>query len=120
MGDAEPLIVLCGTALLILATFFSTLRRRRRTRTDYWLPDGSRLGGPKLSTKRKGPRFNKFRGGLSSNLFLEDRCALPDQISFGLTFPWARFVLAMRDRDRADKNEIAISVFSVATKDLSH
>ena len=43
MGDAELLIVLCGAALLILATFFSTLRRRRRIRTDYWLADGSRV-----------------------------------------------------------------------------
>jgi hypothetical protein len=62
--------------------------------------------------------FNE--GRLARNLFLKDRRASPDQISFGLTFPWARFVLTMRDRDRANKNEIAISVFSVATKDLSH
>jgi hypothetical protein len=47
MGDAELLIVLCGAALLILATFFGTLRRRRHERTDYWLPDGSRVRRPK-------------------------------------------------------------------------
>jgi len=59
-------------------------------------------------------------GPISQDLLLKDRCPLSDQISFGLTFPWARFVLAMRDRDRANKKEIAISVFSVATKDLCH
>jgi hypothetical protein len=30
------------------ATFFSTLRRKRRTRTDYWLPDGSKVRQPKV------------------------------------------------------------------------
>jgi len=39
---------------------------------------------------------------------------------FVLTFPWRAFVLAMRDRDRANKNEIAIFVFSVATKGFPH
>jgi len=47
MSDSELLIVLGGAAVLILATFFSTLRRNRRTRTDYWLPDGSRVRRPK-------------------------------------------------------------------------
>ena len=61
-----------------------------------------------------------FKSRLSNSLFLEDRCALPDQISFGLTFPWARFVLAMRDMDRANKKEIASFVFSVTAKDLPH
>jgi hypothetical protein len=46
MGDAELLIVLCGAAVLILAAFFSTLRRRRHARTDYWLPDGSKARRP--------------------------------------------------------------------------
>jgi hypothetical protein len=45
---------------------------------------------------------------------------LPDQMSFVLTFPWRGFVLAMRDRDRANESEIAVFVFSVATKDFSH
>jgi hypothetical protein len=49
MSDAELLIVLCAAALLIVATFFSTLRRMRRNRADYWLPDGTRL-------KRKADR----------------------------------------------------------------
>ena len=47
MSDSELLIVLGGAAVLILGTFFSTLRRNRRTRTDYWLPDGSRVRRPK-------------------------------------------------------------------------
>jgi len=47
MSDSELLIVLGGAAVLILATFFSTLRRNKGTRTDYWLPDGSRVRRPK-------------------------------------------------------------------------
>ena len=47
MGDPELLIVLCGAALLILATFFSKVRRSRRERTDCWLPDGRRVRRPK-------------------------------------------------------------------------
>ena len=41
-------------------------------------------------------------------------------MSFVLTFPWRRFVLAMRDRHRAYQNEIAIFVFGVTAKDFSH
>jgi hypothetical protein len=47
MSDAEVLIVLAGAAVLILATFFSSLRQRRRYRADYWLPDGNRIRRPK-------------------------------------------------------------------------
>jgi hypothetical protein len=57
---------------------------------------------------------------LANNLFLKDRSSLPDQMSFVFTLPWARFVLTVGDRDRANKNEVTISVSSVATKDLSH
>jgi len=39
---------------------------------------------------------------------------------FVLTFPWRRFVLAMRDRHRTYQNEIAIFGFSVTAKDFSH
>ena len=42
MSDAELIIVLCAAAFLIVVTFFSTLRRKRRYRVDYWLPDGTR------------------------------------------------------------------------------
>jgi hypothetical protein len=41
-------------------------------------------------------------------------------MSFVLTLPWRSFVLAMRNRDRANKNEIAVFVFSVTTKDFPH
>ena len=41
-------------------------------------------------------------------------------MSFVLTLPRRAFVLAMRDRNRANKNKIAIFAFSVATKDSSH
>ena len=47
MSDAELLVILGGVALLILATFFSTLQRGRRAGTDDWLPDGSRVRRPK-------------------------------------------------------------------------
>jgi hypothetical protein len=46
---------------------------------------------------------------------LEDRCPLPDQMSFVLAVSWRGLVLAKRDRDRANKNEISILVFSVTT-----
>ena len=55
MSDSELLIVLGGAAVLILATFFSTLRRNRRTRTDYWLPDGSRVRRPSQLHALCGP-----------------------------------------------------------------
>jgi hypothetical protein len=57
---------------------------------------------------------------LTHRFFLEDCCALPDQMPFVLTFPWRRFILAMRDRHCADQNEIASFVFGVTAKDLSH
>jgi len=44
MNDAEVLIVFAGATVLILA---SSLRRRRRYRADYWLPDGNRIRRPK-------------------------------------------------------------------------
>ena len=55
-----------------------------------------------------------------NNFLFEDCRALPDQMSFVLTLPWRRLVFAVRDRDGANKNEIAISVFGVTTKDFSH
>jgi hypothetical protein len=64
--------------------------------------------------------INGFKSRLANNLLLKDRSSLPDQMSFNLTFPWVRFVLAMRDRDRADKSEIAVFIFSVTAKDRSH
>jgi hypothetical protein len=62
----------------------------------------------------------RWPGRLANNFFLKDRRALSNQISFVLTFSWRWLILAMRDWHRADKNELAISVFSVTAKDLSH
>ena len=57
---------------------------------------------------------------LTNSFFLKDRCSLSDQISFILASNWRAFILAMRDRDRANKNEIEIFVFSVTSNDFSH
>jgi hypothetical protein len=62
----------------------------------------------------------RMKGGLASKLFLKDRCALLDQVSFVFTFSRRRFILAMGDRNRANKNKIAILVFSVTTKNFPH
>jgi hypothetical protein len=43
MSDAELVIVLGAAAILILATFFSSLQRKKRFKVDYWLPDGTRI-----------------------------------------------------------------------------
>ena len=43
MSDAELVVVFCAAALLIVAVSFSSLRRKRRHRVDYWLPDGRKL-----------------------------------------------------------------------------
>jgi hypothetical protein len=59
-------------------------------------------------------------GGLTNHFFLKDRGALRNQMSFALTFPWRGFVLAVRDGNRPNKNEIATSVFGVTAKDFSH
>jgi len=47
MSDAGLLVVLGSAAVLIVATFFSTLRRKKRNASEYWLPDGSRIRQPK-------------------------------------------------------------------------
>ena len=60
------------------------------------------------------------RRRLTNGFFLKDRCSLSDQISFILASNWRAFTLAMRDRDRADKNEIEILVFSVTSNDFPH
>ena len=58
------------------------------------------------------------KGQLTNSFFLTDRCSLSDQISFILASNWRAFTLAMRDRDRANKNEIEIFVFSVTSNDF--
>ena len=60
------------------------------------------------------------RKALAHYFSLKDCCTLPDQMPFVRTFPWRRFVLAMRDRHRAYQNKIAIFVFGVTAKDFSH
>jgi len=41
-------------------------------------------------------------------------------MSFALTFSWRRFVLAMGDRDCANKNESAVFAFGVPAKNFAH
>ena len=72
-----------------------------------------------LDTKRLSPNYALRTERSASNLSLKDSCALSDQMSFVPAFPWRFFVLAVGNRDRANKNEIAIIVFGVTTKDLS-
>jgi hypothetical protein len=43
MSNAGVLVVLCVAALLIVANFFFSLMRKRRSRADLWLPDGTKL-----------------------------------------------------------------------------
>jgi hypothetical protein len=64
--------------------------------------------------------FGSRMARLTNNFLFKDRCALPDQMSFVLTFPWRAFVFAMRNRDRTNLDEIAIFALSVTTKDFPH
>jgi len=57
---------------------------------------------------------------LTNSFFLEDRCSTSDQKSFILTSSRRTFILAMRDGDRANKNEIGIFVSSVTSNDFPH
>jgi hypothetical protein len=59
-------------------------------------------------------------GGLTNNFLFKDRCALPDQVSFVLTFPWRAFIFAMRNRDCTNQDEISILALSVTTTDFPH
>ena len=60
------------------------------------------------------------RRRLTNSFLLKDRCSLSDQISFILASSRRAFILAMRDRDRANKNEIEIFVFGVTSNDFPH
>jgi hypothetical protein len=57
---------------------------------------------------------------LANGLFLENRCALPDQTSLFSASDGRAFVLANGDWDGADKREIAILVFGITANDSSH
>src|SRR5215471_3513450 len=75
---------------------------------------------PQAAPAAQSARAACFRRRLTNRFFLKDRCALSDQISFILASNWSAFILAMRDRDRANKNEIEIFVFSVTSNDFPH
>jgi CRP-like cAMP-binding protein len=64
--------------------------------------------------------FEARMAQLTNNFLFKDRCALPDQMSFVLTFPWRALVFAMRNRDRTNLDEISIFALSVTTKDFPH
>ena len=64
--------------------------------------------------------FESRMAQLTNNFLFKDRCALPDQMSFVLTFPWRALVFAMRNRDRTNLDEISIFALSVTTKDFPH
>ena len=74
----------------------------------------------KQHRRHSQPELLVCRRRLTNSFFLKDRCSLSDQISFILASNWRAFILAMRDRDRANKNEIEIFVFSVTSNDFPH
>jgi hypothetical protein len=55
MSDAELVIVLCAIVLMIVVTFFGSLRRKRLNRVDYWLLidqiEAQKRIGPKLGDR---------------------------------------------------------------------
>src|SRR5215471_4390495 len=61
----------------------------------------------------------RSKGRLTNRFFPKDRCTLPNQMSFLPAHSCSAFVLAKGDRHGANKNEIAIFVFSVTTKGFS-
>src|SRR6516165_9840049 len=77
-----------------------------------------RVAGGHQAAPHSRPELLVCRRRLTNSFFLKDRCSLSDQMSFILASNWRAFILAMRDRDRANKNEIEIFVFSVTSNDL--
>ncbi len=65
-------------------------------------------------------RAARCRRQPTNSFFLKDRCSLSDQISFVLASTWRAFILTMRDKNRANKNEIEIFVFGVTSNDFPH
>jgi hypothetical protein len=78
------------------------------------------VGGNRQHQWHSQPELLVCRRRLTNSFFLKDRCSLSDQISFILASNWRAFILAMRDRDRANKNETEIFVFSVTSNDFPH
>jgi hypothetical protein len=100
-------------------------------RGSYWPLAAARIGDFRGSFRGQSGRA--FHSGarqllthnvtlprLTNNFLFKDRCALPDQMSFVLTFARRAFVLAMRNRDRTNLDEIAIFGLSVTPKDFPH
>jgi hypothetical protein len=77
-------------------------------------------GGHKQHRRHSHPELLVCRIRLTNSFFLKDRCSLSDQISFILASNRRAFILAMRERDRANKNEIEIFIFSVTSNDFPH
>src|SRR5215813_3095792 len=75
---------------------------------------------PQAAPVAQSTRAARFERRLTNSFFLKDRCSLSNQISFILASNWRAFILAMRDRDRANKNVIEIFVFSVTSNDFPH
>jgi hypothetical protein len=103
MGQKQTLADVCAmSALCETQTFCAAVKnvvvpsRRRRHKQLRW---------------HTQPDLLVCRRRLTNSFFLKDRCSLSDQISFVLASNWRAFILAMRDRDRA--NEIETFVFSV-------
>jgi hypothetical protein len=89
-----------------------------------WISGGTsasshRRRPPKQHRRHSQPELLVCRKRLTNSFFLKDRCSLSDQISFILASDWRAFILAVRDRDRAN-NEIEIFVFSVTSNDFPH
>src|SRR6516225_2774925 len=80
----------------------------------------SRRRRPQAAPAAQSPELLVCRRRLTNSFFLKDRCSLSDQISFILASNWRAFILAMRDRDRANKNEIETFVFSVTLNEFPH
>jgi hypothetical protein len=58
--------------------------------------------------KRREDDIVRCLARLTNNFLLKDCCALPDQMSFVLTFSGRAFVFAMGKRDRTNWHEIAV------------
>jgi hypothetical protein len=78
------------------------------------------IGGHRQHWWHSQPELLVCRRRLTNSFFLKDRCSLSDQISFVLASTWRALILTMRDKDRANKNEIEIFVFGVTSNDFPH
>src|SRR5436190_17463381 len=86
---------------------------RNGEKDNYRRPTGKMM-------ETKATRKKSRHGPLTNNFLLEDRCASSDQMSFFSTFRWRGFVFVMRDRNRPNKDGVAILTLTVTTKDFPH